>query len=59
MDSRKRVRITARCDMLAPHFSLLMESRSLPFVIRETRNKFQHSFSELTVWEKNRASEKT
>lgn len=41
-------------DMLAPHFTLLMEPRSLPFVIRETRNKFQHSFSELTVWEKNR-----
>lgn len=42
-------------DMLAPHFTLLMEPRSLPFVIRETRNKFQHSFSELTVWEKIRA----
>jgi putative 4-mercaptohistidine N1-methyltranferase len=39
-------------DMLAPHFRLLGEPRSLPFVIRETRNKFQHSFSELTIWEK-------
>jgi putative 4-mercaptohistidine N1-methyltranferase len=39
-------------DMLAPHFRLLFEPWSLPFVIRETRNKFQHSFSELTVWEK-------
>lgn len=39
-------------EMLAPHFRLLAEPRSLPFVIRETRNKFQHSFSELTVWEK-------
>lgn len=39
-------------EMLAPHFRLLFEPRSLPFVIRETRNKFQHSFSELTVWEK-------
>ena len=39
-------------DMLAPHFRMLGEPRSLPFVIRETRNKFQHSFSELTVWEK-------
>ncbi len=38
--------------MLAPHFRLLFEPWSLPFVIRETRNKFQHSFSELTVWEK-------
>ncbi|KAA1174521.1 putative 4-mercaptohistidine N1-methyltransferase [Marinobacter salinexigens] len=41
-------------EMLAPHFRLLVEPRSLPFVIRETRNKFQHSFSELTVWEKVR-----
>lgn len=39
-------------DMLSPHFRLLGEPRSLPFVIRETRNKFQHSFSELTIWEK-------
>lgn len=39
-------------EMLAPHFRLLFEPWSLPFVIRETRNKFQHSFSELTVWEK-------
>ena len=39
-------------DKLAPHFRLLGDPRSLPFVIRETRNKFQHSFSELTVWEK-------
>lgn len=38
--------------MLAPRFRLLFEPRSLPFVIRETRNKFQHSFSELTVWER-------
>ncbi|MCM0614184.1 putative 4-mercaptohistidine N1-methyltransferase [Marinobacter sediminum] len=39
-------------DMLGPHFRILGEPRSLPFVIRETRNKFQHSFSELTVWQK-------
>lgn len=39
-------------DMLAPHFRLLVDPHSVPFVIRETRNKFQHSFSEVTVWEK-------
>ncbi len=39
-------------DMLAPHFRILGKPRSLPFVIRETRNKFQHSLSELTVWQK-------
>jgi 5-histidylcysteine sulfoxide synthase/putative 4-mercaptohistidine N1-methyltranferase len=36
---------------LAPHFRLLGEPRDLPFVIRETRRKFQHSIAELTVWE--------
>ena len=39
-------------DALAGRFQLMMEPRSLPFVIRETRNKFQHSFSELSIWEK-------
>lgn len=39
-------------QILSPHFRMLGEPRSVPFVIRETRNKFQHSFSELTVWEK-------
>ena len=39
-------------DKLDGRFQLLTEPRSLPFVIRETRNKFQHSFSELSIWEK-------
>ena len=39
-------------DLLTPRFRLLIGPRSVPFVIRETRNKFQHSFSEVTVWEK-------
>ncbi|HTN33753.1 MAG TPA: putative 4-mercaptohistidine N1-methyltransferase [Marinobacter sp.] len=39
-------------EMLKPQFSLQGEPQRLPFVIRETRNKFQHSFSELTVWRK-------
>jgi len=36
---------------LAPHFRLLGEPRDVPFVIRETRRKFQHTVAELTVWE--------
>ena len=36
---------------LSPHFRLLGEPRDVPFVIRETRRKFQHSLAELTVWE--------
>ena len=36
---------------LAPRFRLLGEPRDIPFVIRETRRKFQHSIAEMTVWE--------
>ena len=38
-------------ETLAPHFRLLGEPRDLPFVIRETRRKFQHTVAQLTVWE--------
>ena len=37
---------------LAPHFRLLQGPLDVPFVIRETRRKFQHSCSELTIWER-------
>jgi len=36
---------------LSPRFRMLGEPRDVPFVIRETRRKFQHSVAELTVWE--------
>lgn len=51
-DGKPYTTLDGLTDMLAPEFQLLMEPRSLPFVIRETRNKFQHSFSELSIWEK-------
>jgi putative 4-mercaptohistidine N1-methyltranferase len=38
-------------EALAPHFRQMGEPRALPFVIRETRRKFQHSIAELTAWE--------
>jgi 5-histidylcysteine sulfoxide synthase/putative 4-mercaptohistidine N1-methyltranferase len=38
-------------EALSPHFRLLGEPRDVPFVIRETRRKFQHTVAELTVWE--------
>ena len=38
---------------LAPRFRLLGEPRDIPFVIRETRRKFQHTIAEMTVWELN------
>ncbi|HIJ96008.1 MAG TPA: 5-histidylcysteine sulfoxide synthase [Desulfuromonadales bacterium] len=36
---------------LSEHFRLLGEPRDLPFVIRETHRKFQHTVAQLTVWE--------
>jgi hypothetical protein len=39
-------------ECLAPHFTPVGEPRSIPFVLRETRRKFQHSLSEVTVWER-------
>ena len=37
---------------LRRHFHLLDAPKDMPFVIRETRRKFQHSVSEVTVWER-------
>lgn len=36
--------------VLGAHFQRLGEAQSVPFVIRETRRKFQHSLSEVTLW---------
>ena len=38
--------------LLEPYFRLIEGPQEVPFVIRETRRKFQHSVSEVTVWEK-------
>ncbi|WP_448152540.1 5-histidylcysteine sulfoxide synthase [Castellaniella caeni] len=39
-------------DHLGPHFRLLSGPTDVPFVIRETRRKFQHTLSEMTIWER-------
>jgi putative 4-mercaptohistidine N1-methyltranferase len=36
---------------LAPRFRMLGEPRDIPFVIRETRRKHQHTVAQMTVWE--------
>ncbi len=38
-------------EALAEHFTLLGEPRDVPFVIRETKRKFQHTVAQLTAWE--------
>lgn len=39
-------------DALEPEFKMIGEPQDIPFVIRETKRKFQHTISELTIWEK-------
>ena len=39
-------------DLLQPNFRLLRGPLEVPFVIRETRRKFQHTISEVTIWER-------
>jgi 5-histidylcysteine sulfoxide synthase/putative 4-mercaptohistidine N1-methyltranferase len=39
-------------EQLSPHFRLISVPLDVPFVIRETKRKFQHSLSEVTLWER-------
>ena len=39
-------------ECLTPQFTPVGEPRKIPFVIRETQHKFQHTLSEVTVWER-------
>ena len=47
-----RTTLSALKELLAPHFRLLGQLRDVPFVIRETKRKFQHTVSEVTIWER-------
>jgi len=38
--------------ILGKHFTLQRGPLSVPFVIRETKRKFQHTLSEVTIWER-------
>ncbi|MDZ7655554.1 MAG: 5-histidylcysteine sulfoxide synthase [Sulfurimicrobium sp.] len=39
-------------EMLGAHFRLIEGPLEVPFVMRETRRKFQHTLSEVTIWER-------
>ena len=39
-------------ENLAPEFELVGDPQDIPFVIRETARKFQHSVAEMSVWRK-------
>ncbi|MCK5917354.1 MAG: putative 4-mercaptohistidine N1-methyltransferase [Cocleimonas sp.] len=39
-------------EALAPHFVMINEPIDVPFVIRETQRKFQHTIAELSSWKR-------
>jgi 5-histidylcysteine sulfoxide synthase/putative 4-mercaptohistidine N1-methyltranferase len=39
-------------DHLGSHFKTIGQPQEIEFIIRETRRKFQHSVSQVTIWEK-------
>ncbi len=39
---------------LSNHFRLIQGPQEVPFVIRETKRKFQHTLSEVTIWERTK-----
>jgi 5-histidylcysteine sulfoxide synthase/putative 4-mercaptohistidine N1-methyltranferase len=39
-------------DTLAPEFEMISEPRDIPFVIRETARKHQHTISQMSFWKK-------
>ena len=39
-------------EILERHFRMVRGPLAVPFVIRETRRKFQHTLSEVTIWER-------
>ncbi len=41
-------------DVLSQHFEALQPPQDVPFVIRETRRKFQHTIAELSAWRRIR-----
>ncbi|MGS2744109.1 5-histidylcysteine sulfoxide synthase [Halomonas sp. LS-001] len=38
--------------LLEPNFRMIRDPEKVPFVIRETMHKYQHSLSEVTLWER-------
>ena len=42
---------------LDPHFEMIGAPQDVPFVIRETRRKFQHTIAELTLWRRKSDTE--
>lgn len=51
-DGEPYTTLTALRELLNPEFRSIEEPRKLPFVLRITQNRFEHTLSEVTAWEK-------
>lgn len=51
-DGEPYTTLTALHEVLTPHFAPIGQPVKMPFVLRITQNRFEHTFSEVTVWEK-------
>ena len=51
-DGERYTTLDALNEMLSPDFISLGAPRDLPFVIRETGRKFQHTVAQVTCWER-------
>ncbi|WP_232370840.1 5-histidylcysteine sulfoxide synthase [Desulfogranum marinum] len=39
-------------EILSKHFRMATDPQDIPFVLRETKRKFQHTIAQMTAWEK-------
>ncbi|HET8598417.1 MAG TPA: 5-histidylcysteine sulfoxide synthase [Castellaniella sp.] len=51
-DAENHTTLDGLHEHLDAHFRRIGEPVNVPFVIRETRRKFQHTLSEMTIWER-------
>jgi putative 4-mercaptohistidine N1-methyltranferase len=51
-DGEPYTTLEALGDLLGDHFKMLDEPEDIEFIIRETGRKFQHTLSQLTIWER-------
>jgi 5-histidylcysteine sulfoxide synthase/putative 4-mercaptohistidine N1-methyltranferase len=51
-DGEPYITLTALHEILAPNFDSVGEALKIPFVLRITQNRFEHTLSEVTLWER-------
>ena len=53
-DGEKITTLAGISNILTQHFELVAEPQDVPFVIRETARKYQHTLSQVTIWKRIR-----